>query len=890
MKTLNMLARLLAVTLLLLLCFGCESKTKEQMLQEGLALKEQKNFTGATVLFRNALEKDPNFFEARHQLGLIYLEGAQYGRAEKELEKVLLQDPANTTVLLDLADVLLRSGQTDKAVPMLEAHLRNQTGSARALELFGKGLALQGKTQQAEEVFQKALALDDSHRGARNGLARLYASSKRRSEARTLLSDSIARDPKNQEAHALLMQLEGAAGNLDEAIAAGRRLLEEFPGDIQTTYLLGILELNRGNIDAASELAADISNRHPTHPAGMRLQGLTLYAQQQFTPAVDKLQQSLRQMPDLSGRYFLGLSHFKLAQYELALNQFQAILDSQPDHGQARLMVAQTLFRQQRLDDSRMAAEILLAAEPDNALARDILGSVFLAQGDFDRGMSEIDRAIELAPDLVEAQLKKGMVHLSQGDLDQADIPLEEAVRLAPDLLNSRLLLAASHLQRQNFSKAVSVLEEGLTGQIGDAVLYNYLAAAYSGQGKTKEALAQLEKAKQRKADYLTPYINLANHYLSQGMPKRAAAEYQAFLKVEPDNVRALVSLATLQELQGDLPGAEQSLMRAADTGSVDGFVAAALFLGRQGKLEKALEVSQNGLKAHPDTPSLLELEGKVLLRQGQKAGAIRSFQRFAEVQPLQGLPMLIATLVQTNQPDEAEKVARQQMDKSPTDPQGYLLLADIYKHRRLYAKGLEVLDQGLIKIPHNPLLQMARASLFLAQDNTDQALTIYNEIRRRQPDYLPATFSLATLYDRLGDKKQALALYRQCLAQDANYLPALNNLAYLYADNYGDLDEALKMARLALRQRPADAGIMDTLGYVLVRQKRFAEALPFLQKAAQMLPDEPLVQLHLGEAYFGLGKRAEAKAALDKALAGPIDQTHKLRVRNLLNELAQQS
>ena len=886
MKTFNDLTRLALIALLVLSFAGCDSRTKEQLLQEGLELKAQKNLNGAIVLFRNALEKDPNFFEARQELGLIYLAGGQYGKAEKELEKVLLQDPANGEALLSLADARLRGGHADQAVTMLEEYIKEQPSSLRAYELLGRSLAVQGKVRQAEEVYQQALALDKTSRDARNGLARLYGASQRRLAAMALVRESIAQDPQNKEAHYLLMQLEGAAGNLEGAIAAGRRLLKEFPGELKASYLLGVLELNRGNTEAAQKLANNLITRYPDYPAGIRLQGLILYANQSYSEAVEKLQQSLKQMSDLSGRYFLGLAHYNLAEYELALNQFQAILDSQPEHTQARLMVAQTLFRQNRLDDSRTAAELVLAAEPNNALARDILGSVFLAQGDFDRGMSEMDRAIDLAPNLADAQLKKGMFHLAQGRLAAAEMPLEEAVRLAPELINSRLLLAVSQLRQQNFPKAINTLREGLKGQVEDAVLHNYLAAAYFGQGQTETALAELEKAKQRKPDYLAPYVNLANYYLTQGQPQRAADEYRNLLKETPDNLRALLSLASLQELQKDLPGAEQSLAKAAATGVVEGYLASTMYYSRQKQFTKALEVLHNGLEQHPKQPALLELEGKLWLSQGQAAKALEAFQVLSEVQPGQGLPLLVATLVRSGQVEEAEKVAQQWVERSGDAPQGYLLLADVYKQRQDYAKGLEVLEQGLAKVKNGAALHMARAAIYQTWEKTDQALKIYSELRKEQPAYLPATFSLAALHDRLGDKRQALSLYRVCLEQNADYLPALNNLAYLYADNYGDLDEALTMAGRALRIRPTDAGIMDTLGYVLVRKEQFAEALPYLQKAAQMLPQEPLVKLHLAQAQLGLGQLEEARNLLQELQTGALDEEQSGQVAKLLQKI----
>jgi tetratricopeptide (TPR) repeat protein len=528
-------------------------------------------------------------------------------------------------------------------------------------------------------------------------------------------------------------------------------------------------------------------------------------------------------------------------------------------------MVARTLLRQKRFADSRTAVEMVLKADPDNAPAHDILGSVYLALGDFDRGMDELDRAIALEPNLVEAQLKKGLLNLAQGKLEQAETPLEEVVRVAPEHLNSRLLLALSHLRRQNFGQAVTILQEGLQGRPEDAVLHNYLAAAHLGQGQTEAAVAALEKAKQSKPDYLAPYVNLASYHLSKGQPAKAAAEYQALLEVDPQNLRALLSLASLQELQGDKKGVRESLTRAAATGAVEGFVAQAIYQRRNGQPEQGLAAVKAGLDLHPKQPVLLKLQGEILLRLDRFEEALAAFHSLAEVRPDQGLPLVIATLVGRNRHQEAIQLAQEQIDHHGDEAQGYLLLSAIHQQQKDYPKAEAVVGEGLKRVKNDLALQMKLAELYLVRQQPERALQLYTEQHEKHPAVLPVTFSLGALHDKLGNKRQALALYRDCLERNADYAPALNNLAYLYADNYRDLDEALQLAVRAFRQQSAEPGIMDTLGYVLLRKGRFEEALPYLEKAAALLPADLAVQLHLAQAYQGLGKQEQAEAAARK-------------------------
>ncbi len=885
MKNLNDLTRLVLIVLLVFSCFGCDSRTKEQLLQEGLELQEQNNLSGAIVLFKNALEKDPNFFEARQQLGLVYLAGHQYAKAEKELDKVLLQDPDNTEVRMTLAEVYLHTERFDDAITLTETILQEQGPNSKAYELLGNSFAEQGDLTKAEYNFKKAIELESTRETSRNALAKVYIRSKRWDAARTLLSETITQNPKEINAYYLQMQLESLVGNIDQALIVGRKIIEIAPNEIRAPYLCGLLELNLGSNEAARTLADGLAARHPEHPAGFRLQGLVFFAEGKYQEAVEQLKKSSKQMLDPSGRYFLGLAHYKLEQYELALNQFQAVLDSSPNHAKSRLMVGLTLYRQNRLEDSRHAIEKVLSDNPQNPLAYDILGSIFIAQGDYDRGMETLNKAVALDPNLVQTQLKKGLFNLAQGHFERAEAPLEEALRIAPDILNSRLLLVTSYLQQQNYTQAVTTLKEGLQGTPEDAVLHNYLAAAYLGQEKTEEAKVELQKAKQLKPDYAAPYFNLANYYLASKDSEKAVAEYQQLLRVAPENLRALLSLAALQELGGDKEGLLDSLAKARSTGAAEAFQASAAYFGRNGQMDKALEYLQSGVELHPLHPGLLEQQGRGLVEQGRVEEALVVFRTLVAERPKSGLPLLIGTLLQQGQVAQAEQIAGDEIKKHPRDPFGYVLLAKIHKQQKNFTKQEEVLKKGLAVVKDDAILNTNLAEVYVDWQKPEKALEVFEEVSSRHPDYLPALFKQAALLDRLGDKRQARKLYRNILEQDNTYVPAMNNMAYLVADNYGNLEEALALAVNAFRLRPNDPSIMDTVGYVLIRQGEMVEALPYLEKSAAMLPGQPDVQIHLAQAYLGAGQQQKAREILQKVTAMPY-QSQAQQAEKMLGDL----
>lgn len=124
-----------------------------------------------------------------------------------------------------------------------------------------------------------------------------------------------------------------------------------------------------------------------------------------------------------------------------------------------------------------------------------------------------------------------------------------------------------------------------------------------------------------------------------------------------------------------------------------------------------------------------------------------------------------------------------------------------------------------------------------------------------------------------------AEATLRAILDDEPDDARALNALGYLLADQGRELDEAERLIRRAAvadridrrksgAAEPESAIIRDSLGWVLFRRGKLAEARAELERAAGTAAGaaEPLVWDHLGDVLFRLNEGAKAKAAWEKA------------------------
>lgn len=97
------------------------------------------------------------------------------------------------------------------------------------------------------------------------------------------------------------------------------------------------------------------------------------------------------------------------------------------------------------------------------------------------------------------------------------------------------------------------------------------------------------------------------------------------------------------------------------------------------------------------------------------------------------------------------------------------------------------------------------------------------------------------------------------------------NALGFTLADHGRDLARAEQLIRTALRATPDNPAVLDSLGWVLHKRGKSAEALPFLQRAWRMFHDGD-IGAHYGEVLWVLGRKDEARDQWRAALAADPD------------------
>lgn len=160
---------------------------------------------------------------------------------------------------------------------------------------------------------------------------------------------------------------------------------------------------------------------------------------------------------------------------------------------------------------------------------------------------------------------------------------------------------------------------------------------------------------------------------------------------------------------------------------------------------------------------------------------------------------------------------------------------------------------------------------LYRGKEDFKQALEIYNAVAEKLPDPLPKEYwyllySRGMAYERLGQWDKAESDLKAALAYQPDHPYILNYLGYGWVDQGTHVEESMKMLLKASSLRPNDGYITDSVGWAYYKSEKYAEAIPYLEQAVQLLPYDSTINEHLGDAYWHVGRKVEAKFQWERA------------------------
>ena len=139
-----------------------------------------------------------------------------------------------------------------------------------------------------------------------------------------------------------------------------------------------------------------------------------------------------------------------------------------------------------------------------------------------------------------------------------------------------------------------------------------------------------------------------------------------------------------------------------------------------------------------------------------------------------------------------------------------------------------------------------------------------------------PILFLRGISFERSKNWNLAEADFISALELSPNQPQILNYMGYSLLERKEKLDQAMRMILMAAEKSPDSYHIIDSLGWAYYKTGNFEKALLYLERAMELESTDPIVNDHLGDVLWMLGRKREAKFQWKKSLSfkpEPVDQ-----------------
>jgi len=449
-------------------------------------------------------------------------------------------------------------------------------------------------------------------------------------------------------------------------------------------------------------------------------------------------------------------------------------------------------------------------------------------------------------------------------------------------------------------------------------------------------AVAGAQPSSAAAADTARYYFLLGRYYESRGEVEKAIASHKQALSLEPDSAELRAELAGVYARQDRavdaVEMAEAALKKDAsnrEANRIIGSVYAALVEQRQslrpgedpalyvpraiGALEQA---RQNG-GAEPGLELTLS---RLYLQIKSYDKAIPILRRIALQQPgyTEAAILLATALEGTDRTAEARDALRSALAENPSSMRGWVRLgelsekdneweaaADAYARAQALNSRIDLSTRRAAALINAGKAPEARDLLKAAAGGaTPQPMVLYlyataqrqtgdlagaeetaRRLRATAPNDPRGMYVLAQVLEARKDFAGAERSLRDILERDPTDATALNYLGYMLAERGEELDEAVTLVQRALKLEPGNPSFLDSLGWAYYQQGKLDLADVPLSEAAKKMPNNSVIQDHLGDLRFKQQRFADAAAAWERSLNGDGESIDRARIQKKLQD-----
>ncbi len=784
------------------------------------------------------------------QLALIYTEALmaahQYDQAAAELETWAGRFPDEVTIRWRLAEVYRIRGHWSPWLNILVGVLAAEPADDPAIEQALDRLT----SEQAEKIVEQA-------------------------EKATILR----KEPSQAAA------LDFLAGSLCDRLERVEQARELFQRSRRTRpeYLPPLigearLDIRRCRWSEAIETikAADQNLAQPDH----RLHTLL----GQCYEGLDRIEQAVAayekaiQLHSLNTRamFLLGRLYERIGVLPKARQYYQAVVAIEPDHLPAREALTQNYMNQ---------LQEFLRPDERNEIQKRLLTE-----------LRELEARGPHAPATQRTAALFRYLFLATQDENRQTRYVQTLSQLAddfPDDLRTHELLATTLFAFRAYPDAAVRVEEMLKRDPYSATANELRYLLLIRDLKFTESIQHLQKILQWYPNRAAWIQTLANLYLLDRRYDEAIALWERLLSLEGVEERRIIfhgQLLRVYQLAKRFDEARERIngwMAGAGKSQRKWYMLRLCLIDLAAKdYARCIENCRQWLANDPDNPDLRSWLLLSLRQAGRFDEAALTALNWLSAQPDDSfiIDSLAHVLIAARRYDEAIELLVNQLaasDKLENQLMALDKLVNAHIQAGHYAEAITAAEDMIARDqrPYAEKLELYEklGGIYTEAKRFDEAVSHYHTmLRQAESDQEKALLlrRIAFVHQRQGRLDLTLARLREAYDLAPADIGINNDLGYTLADMGRDLDEAERMTKLAVGEEFMQAAYLDSLGWVMYKKGRMADARLWLERARALENGEdPIIFDHLGDVYWRLGEREQAMETWQKAIQIQAEQ-----------------
>jgi tetratricopeptide (TPR) repeat protein len=741
-----------------LLLVGCSDpeQTKREHFDNANKFMAAEKYQEAIVEYRNALQADGRFGEARLKLSEAYQKVGNVNQAFREAVRAADLLPENDEAQIRAANFLVLSRRFEDAQTRIKSVIARNPRNVDAQIVLGMALVGLNDLDGALREMEEAIKLDPTRAESYSNVAAIQAQKGDRDAAKAAFEKAVEVDPKSIPARLSLAIFRWTTGDTVGAEDALKGAAAVDPKNERVNRLLSAFYTGTNRAAQAEPYLKTLAETG-TVDSALRL--ADYYLATRRTADATALLQPLTKNPDAAGAAETRLAAIAYDSKDTvrAHAMLDAVIAREPNNIQALLAKAQWLMLEGKPKEALGPAQAAAKVDPRSVAAHFQIGVVHDTLQQPKEAMAAFNEVLRLNPRAVAAQVRLARLNLLAGAPDTAVSFAESALLTSPANPEARLGLVRALLARRDQTRAEQELAP--------------LLKQYPEVSSVRAVNGQLKLRKKDAAG--------------------ARAEYEKALELAPSSTEALAGLISVDLVQNRAPQARERIEArlAAEPNRVEYLILAAQVYGAQRDFTKAETTLRRVIQLDPASSRAYAMLANVLLSAGKLDAARVEFDQMAQRDPSNIGAQTMAAMIVHSQNQNAADVTRRNaeakkryeaiVNAEPTAAVAANNLAWIYQEENIRLDDALRLAQGAAaRLPNSGEVPDTICMIYIRKAQPALAVAPCEQAIEKQPDNPSYHYHLALALRDSGDARRAREAAEQALKLRPGYAEAQKLLA----------------------------------------------------------------------------------------------------------------